>query len=114
MRADGPPPVMALTEKAQTFIEGLGLVTKEARLHPKSTPEVPQVIVELCMPFLESFTLLEAYSESVGGKVSQYDWIGTPYNLGEARFSFRENRSLLLVSAAGKCACVVRNNDDPF
>jgi hypothetical protein len=114
MHEVSPSHAPTLTEKAQAFIRELGLITKGARFHPDSTADVPQVIVDLNMEFLDSFALLDAYSKGAGGKVSQYDWIDAPYNLGEARFSFSGNRSLLLVSAAGMCICAVRNNDNPF
>ena len=111
---DAELPPVDLRERAQAFIEALGLKTTGARFHPDHTDDVPQVIVDLSTKFLEGYALLEAYSKEMGGIVSQYDWIGAPYNVGEARFSFEGNRSLLLVSAARQCVCAVRNNDKPF
>jgi len=114
MSENTPQPATDLAEKAQTFVRELGLATKGALPHPKSTSEAPQVIVELEMDFPKSFAILEAYTRGAGGAVSQHFWVGAPYNHGEARFSFSGQRSIVLVSAVGRCVCVVRNNDEPF
>jgi hypothetical protein len=111
---DAELPPIDLRERAKVFIEALGLKATGARFDRDHTDDVPQVIVDLSTKFLEGYALLEAYTTEMGGIVSQYDWEDAPYNLGHARFSFEGNRSLLLASGAGQCACIVRNNDTPF
>jgi hypothetical protein len=101
-------------EKAQELLESIGLKTLGVRPGPDHTAEVPQINVDLSTEFPKSYALLEAYTKAVGGEVTQYSWVGGAYRSGFARFSFKENRSLLLIRVADRDVCSVRGYDKPF
>jgi hypothetical protein len=101
-------------EKVRAGLDSLGLTTTAVWASTSSTPEVPEIVVDLLSSFDDAYAILVAYAAGRDGVLLHcHNYL--PRNAyAEAQFNFPGAKSLVLIHATGRSLCVVRHHGRPF